>query len=89
VQALIQSADEVSYDFKILKAVEVVNVMQKLHLMPKIESYFKGDLKGKHFALWGLAFNLIQMISAKHQLCISYKLYWRRVQPLQHLILKQ
>ena len=56
VQALIKSADEVSYDFKILKAVEVVNEKQKLHLMPKIEAYFKNDLKGKHFALWGLAF---------------------------------
>lgn len=56
VQALIKSADEVSYDFKILKAVEVVNEKQKLHLIPKIEAYFKNDLKGKHFALWGLAF---------------------------------
>lgn len=56
VQALVMSAEEVNYDFKILKAVEVVNELQKLHLMPKIENYFKGDLKGKHFALWGLAF---------------------------------
>lgn len=56
VKALIKSADEVSYDFKILKAVEVVNEKQKLHLMPKIEAYFKNNLKGKHFALWGLAF---------------------------------
>jgi len=56
VQALIKSAEEVSYDFAILKSVEEVNEKQKLHLMPKIESYFKGDLKGKHFALWGLAF---------------------------------
>jgi len=56
VQALIKSADEVNYDFKILKAVEVVNEKQKLQLMPKIEAYFKNELKGKHFALWGLAF---------------------------------
>jgi UDPglucose 6-dehydrogenase len=56
VQALIMSSEEVSYDFKILKAVEEVNEAQKLHLIPKIEKYFKGDLKGKHFALWGLAF---------------------------------
>lgn len=56
VQALIKSAEEVSYDFAILKSVEEVNEKQKLHLMPKIESYFNGDLKGKHFALWGLAF---------------------------------
>ena len=51
VQALIKSADDVSYDFKILKAVAIVNEKQKLHLMPKIEAYFKNDLKGKHFAL--------------------------------------
>lgn len=56
VQALIKSADEVNYDFKILKSVEVVNEKQKMHLMRKIEAYFKNDLKGKHFALWGLAF---------------------------------
>jgi UDPglucose 6-dehydrogenase len=56
VQALIMSSDEVGYDFKILKAVEDVNEKQKLHLMPKINKYFQGDLQGKHFALWGLAF---------------------------------
>ena len=33
-----------------------VNEAQKLHLIPKIKKYFNNDLKGKHFALWGLAF---------------------------------
>lgn len=56
VQALVKSANEVNYDFRILNSVMEVNEAQKLHLMPAIESYFKGDLKGKHFALWGLAF---------------------------------
>lgn len=56
VQALIMSSEEVNYDFKILKAVEEVNEAQKLHLIPKIKKYFNADLKGKHFALWGLAF---------------------------------
>jgi UDPglucose 6-dehydrogenase len=56
VQALVMSSEEVQYDFKILKAVEEVNDLQKLHLMPKIRNYFNGDLKGKKFALWGLAF---------------------------------
>jgi UDPglucose 6-dehydrogenase len=55
VQALVKSSQEVSYDFRILNAVMDVNEKQKLHLMPKIKKYF-GDLKGKHFALWGLAF---------------------------------
>jgi UDPglucose 6-dehydrogenase len=56
VQALVKSAGEVGYDFKILDAVMDVNERQKVHLMPKIKSHFNGDLKGKHFALWGLAF---------------------------------
>ena len=56
VQALIKSAEEAGYDFQILKAVEDVNEKQKLHLIPKIKAYYNNDLKGKHFALWGLAF---------------------------------
>jgi UDPglucose 6-dehydrogenase len=56
VQALIKSSEEVGYDFQILKSVERVNEIQKTHLIPKIEEHFNNDLKGKHFALWGLAF---------------------------------
>jgi UDPglucose 6-dehydrogenase len=56
VQALIMSSDEVNYTFEILKAVEKVNANQKLHLVEKIKSYYNGNLAGKHFALWGLAF---------------------------------
>ena len=56
VQALAKSSDEVEYDFKILEAVMDVNDAQKLHLLPKIKSYFNNDIGGKHFALWGLAF---------------------------------
>ena len=56
VQALVRSSHEVDYDFKILESVMQVNEEQKLHLMPKIKKYFKADLVGKHFAIWGLAF---------------------------------
>jgi UDPglucose 6-dehydrogenase len=56
VQALVKSSEEVNYDFKILNAVMDVNEKQKLHLIPKIKKYFSNNLKGKHFALWGLAF---------------------------------
>jgi len=56
VHALVNSATEVKYDFKILNAVMKVNDRQKLHLLPKIKKYFNNNLKGKHFALWGLAF---------------------------------
>ena len=56
VQALSKSSKEAGYDFKILNSVMEVNERQKLHLLPKIRKYFKDDLKGKKFALWGLAF---------------------------------
>jgi len=56
VQALVKSSRDIKYDFKILEAVMEVNETQKLHLVPKIRQYFNNALKGKHFALWGLAF---------------------------------
>jgi UDPglucose 6-dehydrogenase len=55
VKALIHSAREVNYDFQILDAVTEVNEKQKSHLVTKIKRYF-GNVAGKHFALWGLAF---------------------------------
>jgi UDPglucose 6-dehydrogenase len=56
VKALVKSASEVNYGFQILDAVMDVNENQKSILIPKIKTHFNGDLKGKHFALWGLAF---------------------------------
>ena len=56
VQALVKSSGEVGYRFRILDAVMDVNERQKLHLMDKIRRFFGGELKGRHFALWGLAF---------------------------------
>ncbi|HUQ65630.1 MAG TPA: UDP-glucose/GDP-mannose dehydrogenase family protein [Flavitalea sp.] len=56
VKALARSSKEIGYEFRILDAVMKVNDVQKMHLLPKIKKYFKSDLKGKKFALWGLAF---------------------------------
>ncbi len=56
VQALSRSSREINYDFKILEAVMDVNENQKRHLVSKINTWFSNDLKGKKFALWGLAF---------------------------------
>lgn len=56
VQALVKSSSEVNYDFEILNAVMKVNEDQKLHLIPGIKKYFNNNLKGKKFAIWGLAF---------------------------------
>lgn len=56
VQALAIAADTHNYDFQILKAVMNVNEKQKTVLVDKVLKYYKGNIKGKHFALWGLAF---------------------------------
>jgi UDPglucose 6-dehydrogenase len=56
VQALARSAKEHKYDFKILNSVMDVNDIQKKVLVEKIKKYYKGDLKNKKFAIWGLAF---------------------------------
>lgn len=56
VKALSKSSLQVNYEFKILKAVMEVNENQKVHLLPKIKTYFKNKIKGKKIALWGLAF---------------------------------
>ncbi len=56
VKALIKTADDYSYSLKVLKAVEEVNEAQKSVLITKLNKHFNHDLKGKTFALWGLAF---------------------------------
>jgi UDPglucose 6-dehydrogenase len=56
VQALAKSASEVNQEMKILDAVMEINERQKTIIIPKVSSYFKGDLKGKKIAIWGLAF---------------------------------
>lgn len=55
VKALIKTADENGYQMQVLKAVESVNEGQKERMYNKLKTHF-GDLKGKHFALWGLSF---------------------------------
>jgi UDPglucose 6-dehydrogenase len=57
VKALIKTAKDVAgFDLKLLRAVEEVNDLQKYVLPKKIKKQFGDNLKGKHFALWGLAF---------------------------------
>jgi UDPglucose 6-dehydrogenase len=56
VQALARSAAEVGYDFSLLTSVMRVNEDQKTVIIPKMMDFYGGDLKGKHFAVWGLAF---------------------------------
>jgi len=56
VQALVKSASDVKYDFRILDAVMEVNEKQKVYLIPRIKKYFNNNVTGKKIALWGLAF---------------------------------
>ena len=56
VKALVKSALDVDYDFRILNAVEEINEGQKVVIMDKVQKHFGSDLKGLRFALWGLAF---------------------------------
>jgi UDPglucose 6-dehydrogenase len=56
VKALVKSSNDASYDFKILNAVMDVNSSQKIKLIAKMKKHFKGVLKGKTIAVWGLSF---------------------------------
>lgn len=56
VKALMTAAQEHGYPGKLLKAVDDLNEVQKLRLVEKLTTYYRGELSGKCFALWGLAF---------------------------------
>jgi UDPglucose 6-dehydrogenase len=56
VQALDYTSDEYGYNFQILKAVMEVNDRQKLSIVEKVKMFYQGELKGKTFGIWGLAF---------------------------------
>ena len=74
IKALIKIAKDVAgFDLKLLKAVEEVNDLQKYVLSKKIKKQFGENLKGKHFALWGLAFkpNTDDMREASSRVLIS------------------
>ncbi|MFQ5708925.1 MAG: UDP-glucose dehydrogenase family protein [bacterium] len=56
VKAIIKTANDHGIDLKLIRSVEEINRRQKTILFRKIQDYFQNDLKGKTFALWGLAF---------------------------------
>ncbi|MFI8334885.1 UDP-glucose dehydrogenase family protein [Pseudomonas taetrolens] len=56
MRALIHSAQQVNCSSDLLQAVEAINERQKHKLFDRINAFYNGDLKGKTFALWGLAF---------------------------------
>jgi UDPglucose 6-dehydrogenase len=56
VSALVKTAQSMGYEPMLLNAVEARNQAQKQVLFQKLKTYFKGELRGKTIALWGLAF---------------------------------
>lgn len=73
VKALIKTGDEHSQTLRVLNAVEEANEKQKQVLSEKISAKFGNELKGKHFAVWGLAFkpNTDDMREATSRVLIS------------------
>ncbi|VFT44975.1 UDP-glucose 6-dehydrogenase [Pseudomonas aeruginosa] len=56
MRALIHSAEQAHCSSDLLQAVEAINRRQKHKLFERIRVFYDGDLRGKTFALWGLAF---------------------------------
>ncbi len=86
VRALIKTAKDVGSPIRIIEMVEEVNEKQKTKLLAKIESHFKGEsLRGKTFAVWGLAFKpdtddmreapSIPIITELHRLGVNLQVY--------------
>lgn len=56
VKAIIKTADDSGYYLNVIKAVEKANEIQKNVIFNKIDSFFRGDLNKRTFAIWGLSF---------------------------------
>jgi UDPglucose 6-dehydrogenase len=56
VRALIDTGRQHQFEMGILQAVDAVNVQQADLFVQKIRKHFKGELKGRRFGVWGLAF---------------------------------
>jgi UDPglucose 6-dehydrogenase len=56
VKALVFTAKEQGLNLQIVEATEKVNAEQKKYMVGKVLKHFGNDLKGKTFALWGVAF---------------------------------
>ncbi len=56
VKALIKTGRDHGSPVTLLESVEAINERQKKVLFGKFTDYFKGDVKGKHAAVWGLSY---------------------------------
>ncbi len=55
VAALINTANEIKYDFKILKAVHEINKKQSEKFVEKIKKHYKGNISGKEVCHLGIS----------------------------------
>ncbi|MBP8998951.1 MAG: UDP-glucose/GDP-mannose dehydrogenase family protein [Bacteroidales bacterium] len=56
VKAMIRMGRETGYPLELIESVDQVNEEQKKMLFHKLQKHFKGELKGKTIAVWGLSF---------------------------------
>ena len=56
VKAMIKTAKDFDCDHSLLESADLINKKQRKLFVEKILAKFGEDLKGKHFAIWGLAF---------------------------------
>jgi UDPglucose 6-dehydrogenase len=56
LRAVLNTAKETGTRLQVLAAVEAVNERQKHHLADRLLKHFRGDLRGRKIAVWGLAF---------------------------------
>jgi UDPglucose 6-dehydrogenase len=56
VQGLIHVGNQFGMEFEMFRAVHEVNEKQKTVIFQKIQKHFKGELKDKTIAIWGLSF---------------------------------
>ncbi|CUR53608.1 Putative UDP-glucose 6-dehydrogenase [Serratia symbiotica] len=77
IQSLIYTAKNIGYTPELLKAVENINFQQKYKLSKFIHNYFHKNLKGKIFALWGLAFKPNTNDIREASSCVLMEQLWK------------
>ena len=81
VKAIVRTAADHGYDFKVLRAVEEVNERQKHLLFDRVREHFDGDLRGKHFALWAWPSSPTPMTCARRRPWPSWTVSWTPGRP--------
>jgi UDPglucose 6-dehydrogenase len=56
IKALIDTGRQHEYEMQILQAVDAVNQNQATRFFQKVQKHFKGELRDKRLAIWGLSF---------------------------------